>query len=332
MLTVLLTTVHVSPTQASPTPVMYVEPSSTTVNFGENFPINVSVTNVNDLYLWGFKIFYLKNILIGLTATEGPFLKSGGNSTAFFIVDFINDYNETHGLIRLTCTLLGNVSGVNGSGTLATITFNALGVGNTSLSLPYTVLADSQINPITYTTEDGNVDVVGIADIALTNVNPLKTVVGQGHPVGINVTVENQGELTETFNLTLYAQTTPPPTEIKTVLVSNLLANETRTITIIWNTSGWSRKTNYTISAYAWAVLGEGDLADNNRTDGSVRITIFCDVNGDSSVDMADISIMIDNFMNTPPKWDPNSDVNDDLTIDMADVSVAIDHFMESDS
>jgi len=41
-------------------------------------------------------------------------------------------------------------------------------------------------------------------DVAATNVRPSKTVVGQGYCMNITVTVENQGGLTETFNVTAY--------------------------------------------------------------------------------------------------------------------------------
>jgi ABC-type branched-subunit amino acid transport system substrate-binding protein len=58
---------------------------------------------------------------------------------------------------------------------------------------------------------------------------------------------------------------------------------------------------------------------------------LWPDINCDGSVDMADISIMIDAFMSTEgsPNWNPKADVNDDGSVDMADISVAIDHFME---
>jgi len=41
-------------------------------------------------------------------------------------------------------------------------------------------------------------------DVAVTNVTPSKTVIGQGYSMYINVTVENQGDFTETFNVTAY--------------------------------------------------------------------------------------------------------------------------------
>ena len=45
---------------------------------------------------------------------------------------------------------------------------------------------------------------------------------------------------------------------------------------------------------------------------------------------MQDISIIIDWFMASHPKYYANCDVNNDLTIDMLDISIAIDHFMQS--
>jgi hypothetical protein len=39
---------------------------------------------------------------------------------------------------------------------------------------------------------------------------------------------------------------------------------------------------------------------------------------------------MIGWFMTSPPIWNPNCDVNNDSSIDMADISIAIDHFMQS--
>jgi len=60
--------------------------------------------------------------------------------------------------------------------------------------------------------------------------------------------------------------------------------------------------------------------------------SLFCDVNYDGSVDMADISMMIDAFMTEPtsPNWNSNCDVNNDLSVDMADISIAIDNFMKA--
>jgi hypothetical protein len=46
---------------------------------------------------------------------------------------------------------------------------------------------------------------------------------------------------------------------------------------------------------------------------------------------MADISILIEKFLKSPGNtgWDSNCDLNNDNTIDMADISIAIDNFMQ---
>jgi len=144
--------------QAASTPTLYVDPPSTIVDIDEIFSVNVSIASVTDLGGWEFRLYYRNNILNGVTAKEGPFLKQGG-STSFFTIDFNNAYNTTHGIIWLTCVLQGGAPGVGGSGTLATINFTAVENGDTILHLADTVLGDSLANPITHTTTDGTVRV-----------------------------------------------------------------------------------------------------------------------------------------------------------------------------
>jgi hypothetical protein len=310
-------------TQADSTaPNLYIDPLSTTINVTETFSVNVTVANITDLAGWEFKLYYYNDILNGVTATEGPFLKQGG-STAFFVVDFNNHYNSTHGRIWLTCTLLGNVSGVNGSGTLAIITFQGVGGGNTTLDLTNTVLGDSQANPISHTTSDGEVRVIGLSDIAVTNVIPLKTIVGQGYNMHINVTMANQGDLTETFNVTIYANTTAVnQTEV------TLTSGVSTTVTLTWNTTGFI-KGNYSISAYATPVHGETDTTDNTFVYGSITVTIPGDVDGDFDVDIYDVVKIagIYGSVKGDPEFNPNCDLDDDGEITIYDVVRCTSHY-----
>jgi len=78
-------------------------------------------------------------------------------------------------------------------------------------------------------------------NIAVTNLTPLKTIVGQGNTININVTVENSCDFTEFFNVTLYANTT----EIGTKQITLTSLNST-TLTFTWDTTGFA-KGNYTV-------------------------------------------------------------------------------------
>jgi len=111
-------------------------------------------------------------------------------------------------------------------------------------------------------------------DIAITNVEAFKTVVGQGFALDIDVAIQNQGNFTATFNVIAFSNTTI--IETKKITLSN--GNST-THRFFWNTSGFA-KGNCTISAVADIVPGETDTTDNNCTDGWVLITKVGDLGG----------------------------------------------------
>jgi len=180
----------------------------------------------------------------------------------------------------------------------------------------------------------------GVHDINVTKVSPLKTIVGQNYTCPVNVTVLNEGTFTETFNVTLYANTTA--IENKTV---TLQSGNSTVLTFRWNTTGWV-KGNYTIKAIADTVPGETDTADNTRVDGWVYVGLVGDVNADGIVDIEDIygiALAYGSFYNTtdgqywhPTPCDicphsPNLDINWDVIIDIQDIYTAALHYGEID-
>jgi len=318
---------------------IYVDPKFTTVEIFQTTQINISISQVVDLAAWDFKLYYPNSILNATQITEGPFLKKA-NSTFFMIKEFNDNYNTTHGRIWAACVLIGQGPGANGDGTLATITFKAKSAGNATIHLAETKLLDSKPDPgqIPHTTMDGTIKVSG-HDIAVLNVNPLKTIVGQGYTMNINVTVANQGDFTETFNITLYANTTAIQTRQAT-----LAKKASTTLTYTWNTTGFA-KGNYTIWAYAWPVQGETDTEDNTLFDGIVYVGVPCDVSGptlgvpDGVCNMRDIGYMCSKFGTTPssPNWNPNCDVTGptpktpDNIVNMRDIGEACRNFGKTD-
>jgi hypothetical protein len=164
------------------------------------------------------------------------------------------------------------------------------------------------------------------------SVNPLKTIVGQGYTMNINVTVANQGDYTETFNITIYINTNPIETKQIT-----LTKGASTTITYTWNTAGFI-KGNYTIWAYAWPVQGETDTADNTLSDGWVIVAMVGDITGptgwpDGKVDIRDVAKVSKAFGTLPgmPGWDPNCDLNNDQKIDIKDVAAVSKQFGKID-
>jgi hypothetical protein len=139
-----------------------------------------------------------------------------------------------------------------------------------------------------------------VHDVAVTNVSSQKTVICQGYFGNVTVSVENQGSVTETFNVTLYADGTS--IEIKTV---SLTSGESIDLVYMWNTTGWS-KGNYTLKAVADTVLGETDTADNTYIDNWIIISMIGDITGpdgwpDGICDMRDIGLVARHFGEVDP-------------------------------
>jgi len=311
--------------QGGSTPTISVDPSWTTVQLNETaVSVNVNITQAMNVSGWEFSLYYVKSILHSVTATEGDFLSKGGASTWFWIEELNNNYNSTHGRVSLLCIQLPPLKGVDGDGTLATVMFQPFSGGNSTLHLSDLDLVDpggNEIGPIN--SSDGTVRVIGTVDIAITDVNPLKTVVGQGYSMNMTVTVGNQGDQPETFNVTVYANTTAIQTETLT-----LTSQSFTTITFTWNTSGFA-KDNYTISAYAGPVPGDVNTTNNSFPDGRVAATIPGDLNGDFKVSLADLVTLALAYGSIPGDtgWNPNADIDGNSVVGLSDLVILANHY-----
>lgn len=224
----------------------------------------------------------------------------------------------------------------NGASTTLTFTWDTTGLpdGNYTVIAKVSIVQD-EIDVYDNTFVDSVVEIktpVGVHDIAVTNLTTTKTgclpipTVGQGYILNVSVTVQNQGDFTETFNVTLYANAIA----IKNMTVSNLVNGTSTVLTFNWNTTSYA-KGNYTMSAYAWPVEDETETGDNTFTDGWIMLSIVGDINGDKKIDIKDLVLVIKYFATYPghPNWNPNADVNCDGKVDIKDLVLVIKHFGE---
>ena len=167
-------------------------------------------------------------------------------------------------------------------------------------------------------------------DVGITEIFSMKTIVGQGYNLSINVTLMNYGAHDESFDFTVYANTTLIALRAVTLTNGNSTA-----ISFTWNTTGLAYG-NYTGWAYAEPLPEETDTSDNNFTCGTpVHVGVPGDISGptvgvyDSTTNMRDIQYLILLFNTNPssPNWKPNADINDDGTVNMRDIQIAILNF-----
>ena len=161
-------------------------------------------------------------------------------------------------------------------------------------------------------------------DIAVTNLTSAKTVIGQGYTGSVNVTFENLGNKIETFNATVYANSTCIHSE------QTMLAMTNCTLSFGWNTTDFAYG-NYTISAYATPVQGETSTANNNLTGGTINVGIPGDIDGDGTVNKLDAITLSNAFLATlgSSNWNPNADINGDNVLDILDAIILGNHFLQ---
>jgi parallel beta-helix repeat protein len=252
----------------------------------------------------------------------------------------------------ISCISNSTISGFQLSG--ATMNFNVSGEPGTTgfctltiphLTLPppytmkingnlvsYTIIYEDATESIIYFTYQHSTNKVTIAgapihDVGITNVTSSKTVVFQGFSLSLTVTAADLGSYMETFLVTVYAGTINIASQNVT-----LNSGESTTLTFTWNTTGFARG-YYTISAYAWPVPGETNMANNNFTGGNVYVSMVGDLNCDGKVDGKDISIVALCFGSHPgdPTYNPNCDIFNRSVIDGRDVTIVANHFGEHD-
>ena len=227
---------------------------------GENFTINVNVSNVANLYGYEIHLYYNTTILDGLSVELPPdhFLKPVKPYGIYIQALDINDaYNATHGEVLASVILLAPEPAKNGNGTLITVTFEVTGTGSCFLDLNPAKIGDPEAVSIPHEDVDGHFSNVVVHEVAVIDVKPYPTEVPVGKPVTIGVKVWNVGSFPETFNVTVYYDSIPIDTQIDVPLE----VGATTTLEFTWNTAGVTEG-DYTIRAEA--ILAEDyDPADN---------------------------------------------------------------------
>jgi hypothetical protein len=137
---------------------MSIDPNQLTVFKGEVFTMNVRVMDVTDLHGWEFKLYWNSTVLNCTNAViQTP--AEWQDNTQDYGSGLEADFNATHGCFWKAQSATDPGPSFNGSMTIATLTFQALQSGTTSLTLADTILGNTTADPITHTLSSGSVNV-----------------------------------------------------------------------------------------------------------------------------------------------------------------------------
>ena len=291
--------------------ITYITPSKTLVKYTENVTINVSLWNKGSFSETVMISGYCENVLFYSNSVIMP------RGVELILPMSLNTGTLTEG----NYTILAN----------ATLT-------------PPIVDGDLSDNVLSceIRVEYGDISLINVIPstpgVNITQLIPTKTVVGRGYGTTVYVTVGNKGNFTEhNIQVTIYwSNGTSLNQVINDTTISELPIGTSVTVNVTWEQTFSLSYGNYTISAYAWPVLGESNTADN---DGVAAVQVHIGVPGDVSspqfgvpdgiVNMRDASYCILLFNTKPgsPNWKPNADINNDGIVNMRDTVITILNF-----
>jgi len=156
----------------SSSPDVFVDPSAIIKDYvndpgyqiGNTFEVPVNITGVTDLFAWQVNMSWDASLLNVSNIIAGEFLNRTNptaNTTSHELGFVINKADNATGYTAMGESILGGVSGENGSGRLVTIEFQVVGYGCTDLTiiiaggdLP-TSLLNSTLDSMAFTTTAG---------------------------------------------------------------------------------------------------------------------------------------------------------------------------------
>lgn len=166
-------------------------------------------------------------------------------------------------------------------------------------------------------------------DVAVTGVLASRSFAYAGvssQPVKVDVTVANQGSVSETSTVTARAGAS-----IIGTLPVTVAAGGSTTVTFNWDAHLFARGT-YPLSAEVSQVAGETDLLDNSLTGATFTVRFAGDVNNDCTVNVSDLARVGASFLKSTgqPGFDTEADLNNDGVVNVLDLVVVGANFLKT--
>ncbi len=158
--------------------IVNIVPSQSSVRTGENLNVNLTISNVQNLYAldvtldWNNSILQLQNASLTLGVNSSPKAHPDGvlygNQVSENVVpgDIYVNVTQTVGEYHLVATSVAPSDSFNGSGTVAILTFQAINNGHSSLTLQ-SDLADHPEPGETTSELIANTDINGSVDVGV---------------------------------------------------------------------------------------------------------------------------------------------------------------------
>jgi len=281
------------------------------------FDINITIAHVENLYGYEFKLFFDPKVILCIDVE----IRTVFNETNFVPNLQIDNFA---GCLWVNVTYYPPAEPINVTSPEAfvTVEFRVKALGCSPLTLNETKLVDADGQLIPHEVVSGNFCTIK-RDIAVETVTVLPAEVYEGGKINVTLTVRNNGDINETFEVEIYCN----ESLIQTISILDLAPNQTATKNIEWETDGLPPGF-YMLHVIASELPYEVN-ATNNFGEAPFRILILGDVNSDDVVDIYDAMIAAGAFGAYPghEKWNPRCDLNNDSVIDIFDIIIIANNF-----
>jgi len=304
---------------------LQLSPNVASVPSTEVIEISVSVQNIVNLSAWQIKLTFNPHVLKFVNIT----VPSDNVFSGYDTTGLGTKIDNVSGFVLAFNAIWGNI-GVNGSGVLCKIEFQALNPGITYLlfanemQIGGTYLMDSGNQMIPFQSSYGKITVVS------DNFQEQIFNVTAGTNETSIILYSNSSITNFNFNYLMQEFSFSADGIEGTVGTCEVLIPSStmkRPLIVLINQTSIKYSSFFNDSKYDYLIFSYYHKAQ-------VRIlsTIIGDITGDREVDMRDISIAAYAFGATPknPRWDPRADINGDEVINMRDIAVIARNFGET--
>jgi hypothetical protein len=133
---------------------VYVSPSSVNVGVNDTFNVNVAIYSEVKVYAATIRFTYDTSVLTAVSADQGDFFTQDGAETYRII-----KVDNVTGVVSYDNTRFQVAEGVQGEGTILTVTFAAKAPGTSAFTLNDAEILDESIKNIAFKIEGGTVNV-----------------------------------------------------------------------------------------------------------------------------------------------------------------------------
>ncbi|MEM2702979.1 MAG: cohesin domain-containing protein [Candidatus Bathyarchaeia archaeon] len=270
---------------------------------GSIFHMNVSMESAIDFYGYQYYINYDPRVLI----CAGVLILSPTDEVHY---DAILQVNQRLGSIYVNVSYYPPAQPVtvNETRTIGIIYFQVKNYGSTIIDLNNIKIVNAEGGIIAHL-EDGSEDsffATLTADVAIIEITLSAQAVYPGKFVNVSVTACNVGDMTSSFNVTLYFN--GAIVGLKNVF--DLPPNNTITLNFVISTAGLQPCNRYQVLAVASKAQYEVNMA-NNELATFLKVKMLGDINGDGIIDIFDITaanIAYDSKVGDP-LWNEEADL-----------------------